>query len=112
MPADFSGRLLIVLYAVHSSPTLLASADKQFSMADVHPSATPAILNSVHHGQSFFWKAHWENASWGQGKSSNGLEHERPEPTRLRKTKRLVSHYIFPSDLFSPLLPLASEVIQ
>lgn len=54
MPADFSGRLLIVLYAVHSSPTLLASADKQFSMADVHPSATPAILNSVHHGQSFF----------------------------------------------------------
>jgi len=52
MPANFSGRLLIVLYAVHSSPALLASADKPFSMADVHPSAVPAILNSAHHGHS------------------------------------------------------------
>lgn len=56
MPTDFWGRLLIALYTVHNSPTLLAPADKQFSMADVHPSATPVVLNSVHHSQGTFQK--------------------------------------------------------
>lgn len=52
MPADFPGRSLVVPYTAHSSPALLTSADKRFSQADEHPSATLVILNSVHHGQS------------------------------------------------------------